>query len=377
VAGGLVVAAIAAAGIIYWMRLGKERTDDAQVEAHVSSVSSQIAGQVKRVAVADNQEVKAGDVLIEIDDRDQQAKLAAARADLGEARAQLRLAETQLGLTEKTARANLTVAEGAIAQAAAVTGNTAALIDQAKADVAAAESRKQLTRVERDRAERLRKMGAAPQSEIDERIAADTSADAALAQAQARLASALANRSNSSGTEASARGRLLAAQTIEEQLAAARAQVDLAQARVDQRQAAVDRAALELEHTKVRAAIPGTVKRSSVEPGQLVSPDRMLMAIVDLSDTWVIANLKETQLAEIKPGQRAEVEVDAFDGTLTGHVDSIAAGTGSRFSLLPPENASGNFIKVTQRVPVKIKIDDRRGRALLAGMSAEVVIHTR
>jgi membrane fusion protein, multidrug efflux system len=377
VAGGLIVAATVVAGVIYWMRLGTEKTDDAQVDGHVSSVSAQIAGQVKRVAVADNQDVKVGDVLVELDDRDQQAKLAAARADLVEARAQLHLAEVQLALTEKTARANLTVAEGAIAQAAAVTGNTAAQIDQAKADVAAAESRKQLTRLERDRAERLRKMGAAPQSEIDERIAADTAADAALAQAHARLASALANRSNSSGTEASARGRLLAAQTIEEQLAAARAQVDLAQARVDQKQAAVDRAALELEHTKVRAEIAGRVRKGPVEPGQLVSPDRMLMAIVDLGDTWVVANLKETQLADIKPGQPADVEVDAFDGTLTGHVESVSAGTGSRFSLLPPENASGNFIKVTQRVPVKIQIDDRRGHVLRPGMSAEVVIHTR
>ena len=379
VAGGLVLAAVAIAVTIYWMRLGKEATDDAQVAAHMSNVSAQIAGQVKRVLVADNQEVKAGDVLVELDDRDQQAKLAAARADLGEVTAQLRLAESELALTEKTARANLTVAEGAIAQAAAVTGNTAAQIDQAKADVAAAESRKQLTRLERERAERLRKTGAAPQSEIDEKIAADTAADAAQAQAQARLASALANRSNSSGTEASARGRLLAAQTIEEQLAAARARVELSQARVAQKQAAIDRATLELEHTKVRTEIAGVVNkpRNSVEPGQLVSPDRMLMAIVDLSDTWVVANLKETQLAEVKPGQTAEIEIDTFPGTLTGHVESIAAGTGSLFSLLPPENASGNFIKVTQRVPVKIKIDDRRSLPLRAGMSAEVVIHTR
>ena len=377
VAGVLVLAAVAVAVTIYWMRLGKEKTDDAQVEGHVSNVSAQIPGQVKRVAVADNQDVKAGDLLVELDDRDQQAKLSAARADLGEAQAQLRLAETQLALTEKTARANLAVAQGAIAQAAAVTGNTAAQIDQARADVAAAESRKQLTRLERERAERLRQTGAAPQSEIDTRIAADTAADAALALAQARLASALANRSNSSGTEASARGRLLAAQTIEEQIAAARAQVELSQARVAQKQAAVDRATLELEHTKIRAEIAGRVRKSAVEPGQLVSPDRMLMAIVDLSDTWVVANLKETQLAAIKPGQTAEIEVDTVDGPLTGHVESIAAGTGALFSLLPPENASGNFIKVTQRVPVKIKIDDRHGRVLLPGMSAEVVVYTR
>lgn len=374
---GLLVVAGGVATYIYVSRLGKEKTDDAQVEAHVGSVAARVAGQVKRVLVRDNQEVKAGDLLVELDDRDQQVRLVAARADLAASTAQLRMAQTQLALTEKTAKANLAVAQGAIAQAAAVTGNTAAQIDQARADVAAAESRKQLTKLDRERAERLRSTGAATQSEIDARVAADTQADASLAQAQARLASALANRSNSSGTEVSARGRLLAAETVDEQVEAARAQVALAEARVAQGQAALDRAALELEYTKLRAEIAGTVTKRMVEPGQGVSPDRALMAIVDLSDTWVVANLKETQLAEIKPGQPAEVEIDSYGGTLPGHVDSVAAGTGSRFSLLPAENATGNFIKVTQRVPVKIKIDDRGGHLLRPGMSAEVVIHTR
>jgi membrane fusion protein (multidrug efflux system) len=374
---GLLVAAVGVAAYIYFSRLGKEKTDDAQVEAHVSSVAARIAGQVKRVVVSDNQEVKAGDLLVELDDRDQQMKLVNAQADLRSTESQLRIASAQLVLTEKNARANLAVAQGAIAQAAAVTGNTAAQIDQAKADVAAAQSRKQLARLERERAERLYATGAVTQSEIDARVSADTQADASLAQAQARLASALANRSNSSGTEVSARGRLLAAETVDDQVEAARAQVALAEARVAQSKAAVDRAALELDYTRVRAEIAGTVTKRMVEPGQSVSPDRALMAIVDLSDTWVVANLKETQLADIQPGQPVEVELDSFSGSLTGHVDSIAAGTGSRFSLLPPENATGNFIKVTQRVPVKIKIDDRHGHLLRPGMSAEVVIHTR
>jgi len=374
---GLLVVAGGVAAVLYISRLGKEKTDDAQVEAHESRVSARINGQVKRVLVADNQEVKHGDVLVELDDSDQQVMLHAARAELAAATAQLHLAQTQLALTDKTAKANLAVAEGGIAQAVAVTGSTAAQIDQARADVAAATSHKELTRLDRDRTERLRTTGAATQADIDMRVAADTQADAALAQAQARLASALANRSNSSGTEASARGRLLAAQTIDEQLEAARAQVALAEARVAQYQASVDRAALELEHTKVRAEIAGEVNKRTVEPGQQVSPDRMLMAIVDLSDTWVVAHPKETQLANIKPGQPVDVEVDAFPGTMQGHVDSIAAGTGARFSMLPPENASGNFIKVVQRVTVKIKIDDRGGRKLRAGLSAEVVIHTR
>jgi membrane fusion protein, multidrug efflux system len=374
---GLLVAAGSTAAYIYVSRIGKQKTDDAQVEAHVSNVAARVAGQVKRVLVVDNQEVKSGDLLLELDDRDQQVKVVAARADLAATNAQLRMAQTQLALTEKTAKANLAVAQGAIAQAAAVTGSTAAQIDQARADVAAAESRKQLARLDRERAERLRATGAVTQSEIDARVAADTQADASLAQAQARLASALANRSNSSGTEVSARGRLLAAETVGEQVEAARAQVALAEARVAQTQAALDRSTLELEYTKVRAEISGRVTKRNVEPGQLVSPDRALLAIVDLGDTWVIANLKETQLAEIKPGQPAEIEIDSYVGSLSGHVDSIAAGTGSRFSLLPPENASGNFIKVTQRVPVKIKLDDRRGHLLLPGMSAEVTIHTR
>jgi membrane fusion protein (multidrug efflux system) len=375
--GGLLVVAVGVAGYIYFTRLGKESTDDAQVEAHAATVAARVSGQVKRVLVIDNQEVKAGDVLVELDDRDQQVKVIAATADLSAATAQLRMAETQLALTDKTAKANLTVAQGAISQAAALTGSTAAQIDQAKADVAAATSRKQLAKLDRDRAEKLKTTGATTQAEIDMRVSADTQADAELAQSQARLASALANRSNSSGSEVSARGRLLAAQTVDEQVEAARAQVALGQARVQQNQAALDRAKLELEYTKIKAEMAGNVTKRNVEPGQLVSPDRALMAIVDLNDTWVVANLKETQLADIKPGQKAEVEVDTFDGDIVGHVDSIAAGTGSRFSLLPPENATGNFIKVTQRVPVKIKIDDRRGRLLRPGMSADVIIHTR
>ncbi|HEX7838400.1 MAG TPA: HlyD family secretion protein [Kofleriaceae bacterium] len=375
--GVLLVGAGSVAAAFYLTRLGKEKTDDAQVEARVSNVAARIAGQVKRVLVADNQEVKPGDVLVELDDRDQKVKLASAQAMLGEANAQLNLARNQLALTEKTAKANLEVAQGAIAQAAAVTGSTAAQIEQAKADIAAAKARKQLTKVDRERAERLRATGAATQAEIDARVAADTEADAALDLAQARLTSALANRSNSSGTEASAHGRLLAAQTVDEQVEVVKAQVALAESRAAQAQAAVDRAALELEYTKVHAEIAGTIARRMVEPGQLVSPERALMAIVDLGDTWVIANLKETQLAGVRPGQPVDIEVDSFDGVLTGHVDSIAPGTGSRFSLLPPENATGNFIKVTQRVPVKIKIDDRGGRVLRPGMSADVVVHTR
>ena len=170
---------------------------------------------------------------------------------------------------------------------------------------------------------------------------------------------------------------MLAASTVDEQLELAKAQVALNEARVAQSQSALDRALLELEYTKIKAEIDGTIARRSVEPGQMVGPDHPLAAIVDLDDTWVVANLKETQLDDVKAGQRVDVSIDTFSGELHGKVDSIAAGTGSRFSLLPPDNASGNFIKVTQRVPVKIKLDDRAGKILRPGMSADVTIHTK
>ncbi len=377
VLGGLLVVAVAVALYLYITRLGKERTDDAQVEAHVASVSARIAGQVKRVLVADNQQVKAGDVLVELDDRDQQVKLAAARADLAATQAQLRSAQTQLALTEKTAKANLSIANAGVEQASAMTGTTQAQIDQSRADVSAAESHKVLTKLDRDRSERLNAQGAIPKAEVDARVAADEQADAQLAQAKAHLASSLAGRATSTGTIEGAKGKLLAASTVDEQIEAARAQVALGEARVAQAQSAVDRAQLEVDDTKLKAEITGSIARRAVEPGQMVSPDRPLLAIVDLADTWVVANLKETQLENIKPGQEVEIEIDTYSGKLHGHVESIAAGTGSRFSMLPPENASGNFIKVTQRVPVKIKLDDRGDRVLRPGMSAEVVIHTR
>jgi membrane fusion protein (multidrug efflux system) len=375
--GVLLAAAAAGGAYIYVTGRGVETTDNAQVEGHVSSVAARVPGQVVRVLVRDNQEVKAGDILVELDDRDYATRLAAARADLAAAEAAQRTAATQLSLTEKQAKANLSIARGGVAQAASVSGSTQAMIDQARADLAAAESRRTLARTELERSQRLVEAGAVTQSELDSRQAAIEQADAAVAQAQARLVTALAGRSNGAGTVEAARGRLLAAETGPEQVEAARAQLELASAKAAQARAAVEQAELNLGYTKIRAEIAGTVARRTVEPGQLVSPERPLLAIVGLGDTWVVANFKETQLAAMRPGQAARIEIDTYDGVeLTGHVDSIAAGTGSRFSLLPPDNASGNFTKVTQRVPVLVRLDDRKGLTLRPGMSAEVSIVT-
>jgi len=377
VLGALVAIAAGVALYLYLGARGKESTDDAQVEGHVSTVAARVPGQVKRVLVTDDQPVHAGDVLVELDDADLSARVAAARADLAAANASLHAAQSQLALTRKQADANLAIARGGIAQAAAVSGSTQATIDQAKADVTAAASRAQLARTELDRSRRLADAGAVPQSELDARQAAVDQADAALAQAKSRVVTAEAGRSNSSGTTEAARGRLLSAQAGPEQIEAAQAQVELAQAKVEQATAALQQAELDLSYTKVRAQIDGTVAKRTVEPGQMVSPDRPLLALVDTHDAWVVANFKETQLASIHPGLKVRVKIDGFGGdALTGTVESIQAGTGARFSLLPPDNASGNFTKVTQRVPVKITIADHRGLALRPGMSADVTVYT-
>jgi membrane fusion protein (multidrug efflux system) len=357
---------------------GKETTDDAQIEGHVAYVAPHIAGQVKRVLVKDNQHVKAGDVLVELDDRDLNVRLASARADLAAAKAQLHAAETQLAVTKKSVDSNLAVARGGMAQAASVQGTTRASIDQARAEIDAAESRQKLAQLDFERTSRLFQSNVVSQAALDAVSATVEQATANVTQARARLKSAEANRQNSSGTIESARGRVLAAEAGPEQIEAAEAAVELATAKLNQAQAALDQAELNVSYTQLKAEVAGVVSRRSVEVGQMASPEKPLLALVPLDDTWVVANFKEDQIAHMKPGQLAEIEVDAFGGQkLKGHVDSLAGGTGARFSLLPPDNASGNFTKVVQRVPVLVRIDGIADLELRPGLSAKVTVVTK
>jgi membrane fusion protein (multidrug efflux system) len=373
----LAAAAAIAGGTVYLLGRGHESTDDSQVEGHVATVAARVPGQVKRVLVKDNQEVKAGDVLVELDDRDLAARLAAARADRQAAAAQLHTAQKQLALAETSAHSNLTVARGGMTQAAALEETTRAGIEQSRADVTAAQARLTLAEADLGRAEKLFAESAIAQAEIEARRSAREQASAALAQARARQVSAEANLGNWQGSLESARGRLVAAQSGPVQIEAARAQVELTEARLVQAEAALAQAELNLSYTVVRAEIAGTVARRTVEPGQTVSPERPLMAIVGLDDVWVVANFKEDQLREMRVGQRAEITIDTFGRRhFPGHVESFAPGTGSRFSLLPPDNASGNFTKVVQRVPVLVRLDGKADVPLRPGMSAAVTVTT-
>ncbi|HET7538786.1 MAG TPA: HlyD family secretion protein [Polyangiaceae bacterium] len=365
-------------GAVYLHGKGKESTDDAFVESHVANVAPRVQGQVMHVLVHDNQAVNVGDVLVELDDRDAVAREHAAKADLGSAEAALAAATAQLTLAQHTVDAGLRQAKGGVTQAFAMSGSSKAQVDQARADLAAAESRAALTGLELTRMLKLSKDGAVAQAELDRSKADDDQARAVVDQAKARVSVASVGLVNAGGGIESAQGRLAAAQTGPDQVQVAAAQADVAKARVEQAKAALEQAELNLSYMKVRAPTRGVVSRRSVEPGQLVDPARPLLALTDLEDSWVVANFKEDQIGSLRVGQPAQVTLDAFLGRkLNAHVDSFSGGTGSRFALLPPDNASGNFTKVVQRVPVLVRIDDKpQDIVLRPGLSAFVTVHT-
>ncbi|GEN05548.1 membrane fusion protein, multidrug efflux system [Myxococcus fulvus] len=358
---------------------GEESTDDAQVEGRIANVSPRIAGQVARVLVSDNQQVKAGDVLVELDATDLEAKLEVARADVSSAEAQSANAQAQLALTEVNAGANLRQARGGVVQASSGISSSKAALDQARADVVAAEARFKLADTDLTRVKTLKAEGAVTQADLDTRQSTHDQAKAALDVAKARLTSTEAGVQGSSGGLETAQGKLAAAQTGPVQVQAAQAAVKLADAKLKQAQAALHLAELAVSYTKVRAPTNGVVSRRTVEVGHMVGPERPLMAVVPQDDVWVVANFKEDQVGEMKAGQAVDVEVDAFSGHhFKGHVDSLAGASGARFALLPPDNASGNFVKVVQRIPVLIRFDgDAKDVALKPGMSAIVTVNTR
>jgi membrane fusion protein (multidrug efflux system) len=344
----------------------------------VANVSTRVAGQVARVLVKDNQLVKAGDVLVELDRAELDARLQAAEADALAAQAQLATAQAQLALTEQTANANLRQARGGVTQASSGVSGAKASLEQARADVQVAQTRLDLAEKENARAEQLVAQKVISQAERDARQAAFDTAKAGLLQAQARLQATEASISGSSGGLELAQGRLTQAQAGPQQVAAAQAAVKAADAKVKQTEAARQLAALNVSYAQVKAPVSGVVSRRTVEPGQTVAPGGALMAIVPTDDVWVVANFKEDQVGEMRPGQKASVEVDAYGGReFEAHVDSLAGAAGSRFSLLPPDNASGNFVKVVQRIPVLLRFEKLpEGVQLRPGMSVEATVHT-
>jgi len=403
-------------GVRYWAYArSHESTDDAFVDGHIIQVSPKVSGYVLKVYVTDNQMVNAGDLLAEIDSRDLQAKVDQARAALTAGLAQQKQAQTQVKLTRVSTRANVQQASAGVQQArSGVTGaragassersrtsqasagiNTAAAnMQQARAQLSAAQAEANRANADVQRYQALYEKDEVSRQRLDQAIAAARTANAQVEAANERVAAAEAQvseaRAATSAQAANAQraesqvgaaraqvnealGRLAQANTAPQQIAVSEAQAASAGANIDQLQAAVDEAELQLSYAKIYAPEAGRVTRKAVEVGALVQVGQPLLAVVP-GDVWVTANFKENQIGDIRPGQPADVTVDAYPGKVfKAHVDSIQAGTGSRFSLIPPENATGSYVKVVQRVPVKIVFEPNQidSQHLLApGMSA-------
>ena len=366
--GALIALAVCTGGIYVFLTWGTESTDNAQVEGHVLQVAARLPGQIEAVLAEENQQVKAGDLLVQLDAKELKARVEAAKGDQEAAEAAVLAASSSLALAESNASTGLQEAEGGLEQAESGLSASRASVDQAKADRDGAESRLHLAAAEYARTVELYRQKVVTKSDLDK---------AQLAQANAHLQNMEASIRGSSGSITVAKGRLDAAKTGPQQVALANAAVAQAKARLTQANAALTLAELNLSYAEVRAPFDGIITKRSAEPGQLVGPDRALFAIVAANELWVVANFKEDQIAHMQPGQPVSVTVDAFGRqAFKGQVESLATATGARFSLLPPDNSSGNFIKVTQRIPVRIRLIGAGNAGLRVGMSAEVQVDT-
>jgi membrane fusion protein (multidrug efflux system) len=370
-AAALVLALVAAHYYMY--SLDHESTDDAFIAGDVVAVSPRVASSVAAVLVTDNQHVKRGDVLVELDSRDFAAKLAQAQANLEAAKARQRSAEINVRVTDTTAGAGVAQAAAGVEAAARQVDTARSRLEQARAQVTAAAAEAMRARSDVERYERLFQDRAVSAQERDRAVAADRSATAALEASQKAEQAASDGLRQTESQLGEARARLEAAKAAPSQVAYSRSQVDTATAEIAQAEAAVRQAQLDLSYTKIAAPEAGRITRKSVEPGAYVQVGQPLLSIVP-DRLWVVANFKETQLRAMHPGQPVVIAVDAYpDRTFRGHVDSIQAGSGAAFSLLPPENATGNYVKVVQRVPVKIVFDDAPDPHYVLGPGMSVV----
>ena len=372
--GAVGIGAIAAGifGYRWWHYASThESTDDAYVAGHVHQISSRIPGTVTDIGVNDNQHVKSGELLVKLDPKDLKIEVEKAQAALQTAQSQAKAAQANIGLSSENTQAKSTQARGDIDDATANISTAKAAVSGAKAGIASAQAKvaqadADLNKAQKDyeRYSTLYKEGAVDRQQLDNAQAAykvaqaeKNAADQGVEQAQAQLEQAQQGVNSANAKLAATKSELQQADASGQQTEANRAQAAAARAEVAQAGAALDDARQQLSYTNVTAPTAGKVGTKTVEVGQRVQPGTPLMAIVG-NDYWVTANFKETQLGEIKPGEKVEVKLDAFgDRTFTGTVNSISPGSGAEFALLPPDNATGNFTKVVQRIPVKIVLD--------------------
>jgi len=391
VVGGVLVAVFV--GLLVYFR-NRESTDDAQVDGHITPIASKVYGRVAEVLVDDNQAVKAGQVLVKIDPADYQAAVDQAKAALELAEGEARSAGVDVPRTSETVNSGTSSAQAQLLGAQADLARAAATYEQAQtADLAVAEANveksranSELARADLERYKPLMEKGEISKQQYDAAKAnADATASALVADEQ-RLAQAGRNVDISRAQLEAAKARVAqasaavdSAEADKKRVAMRSADAAAKAAAVARAQAQLDAAQLNLSYTNIVAPVDGVATHKSVEPGQIVQSGQGLLVVVPLNNVWVTANFKETQLRNMKPGQKAYVKVDTYGKTFPGHLDSIAGATGAVLSLLPPENATGNYVKVVQRIPVKIVLEaiPPDVAILRPGMNVEATVVTK
>ncbi len=391
----LVIVFLAIAGAAYAVYMhyrDQVSTDDAEVDGHIGAIASKIAGNVLEVLVDDNQEVAIGQPLVRIDPRDYQARVDIAKAELARAESQLRSARVVVPWTDATTQSGSSAADAQLADAEAELARARLAQQQAAgSDLAYAEANMRAKQAKSDRAQAdlarmkpLADKAEISQLQLDAYAETAKEAESDLEAAREKLASARDEAAirksavDAAATRVSqAQAQVAAALANRQEVGIRSADAGTASAAVETARANLAAAELQLSYCAIVSPIEGVVTRKSVEVGQIVAPGQGLMTVIPLHDTWVTANFKETQLENVRTGQRAEIHVDMYGRSIAGRVDSIAGSTGSRMSLLPPENATGNFVKVVQRIPVKILVDRNERLVLRPGMNADVTIFTK
>jgi len=343
--------------LFWWYSSLWESTDDAQIDGHLVQVSARVAGQVTKVHFEDNQFVRAGTVLVEIDPTDYQVALTRAKAELAEARAAAEAARIGIPITSTDTSSQVAAAQARVENARAGIVAATRQHDAARARLEEARALDARYQSDQRRYAPLAARDIISRQQYDQVVAAARSASATVTAAAATARAAAQQVTQARGLLAQAEAELRAARTAPNQVRVARSRSQSAQAALERAASALKQAELNLEYTKVAAQVDGITGRKSVEVGHNVLPGQNLGYLVPVQDIWVTANFKENQLRQIRPGQRVTISVDAYDRSYDGYVETIGAASGARFSLFPPENATGNYVKVVQRIPVRIRFN--------------------
>ena len=374
---------VIAGAYFLWNAFRYEDTDDAQVDGHVMPLSARINGHIKEVRVIEGQVVHVGDVLVTIDPSDYQVAADQAQANLADALATASSSHWSVPITSVTVQSNLDSAKTGVVNAGAALEAAEQNYESAKAALVQAEANAEKTDADVVRYKQLVAKEEISRQQYDYAVAAATANRAAVVSAQAGVQAAAQSVQQAQGKLLQSKNDLQTAETAPEQISLTRANAQAADAQVLQRRAQLAQAELNLSYTVIRSPVIGIIGKKTVEVGQNVSIGQELVDVVPLDDIWVTANFKETQLEHMQPGQPVEVRVDAYGRKWKGHVTNMGGGTGSVFSLLPPENATGNYVKVVQRVPIRIDFDRTPGKEFNAegllkpGLSVEPDVRVR